>query len=33
MTPLHVAAVLGHEEIVIYLANECGSDINTQTRA
>jgi hypothetical protein len=28
MTPLHVASVLGYDEIALYLAKECGSDVN-----
>ena len=28
MIPLHVASVLGNEEIALYLARECKSDVN-----
>jgi len=28
MTPLHVSAVLGYDDIVLYLANDCGADVN-----
>jgi ankyrin repeat protein len=28
MTPLHVASVLGYDEIALYLAKDCGSDVN-----
>ena len=33
MTPLHVAAVLGYDDIALYLVQECGADPNIQTRA
>lgn len=32
MTPLHVASVLGHDEVVLYLACECGADTNIQSK-
>ena len=31
MTPLHLACTLGHDEIAIYLADECNADPNLQT--
>lgn len=33
MTPLHVASVLGHDEIAVYLADECGADPNLKTNS
>jgi len=33
MTPLHVAAVLGYDDIALYLILECGSDPNLQTNS
>jgi ankyrin repeat protein len=32
MTPLHVASVLGYDEIALYLAKDCGSDVNIQSQ-
>ena len=32
MTPLHVASVLGLDEIALYLVNQCGADVNLQSR-
>jgi hypothetical protein len=32
MTPLHVATVLGHEDITRYLAVECKANVNLQSR-
>lgn len=31
MTPLHLACTLGHDEIAVYLAEECGADPNLQS--
>ena len=31
MTPLHIAAVLGFDEIVFYLV-ECNADVNLQSK-
>lgn len=32
MTPLHVASVLGYDEIAMYLALQCGADVNIRSK-
>jgi ankyrin repeat protein len=32
MTPLHVASVLGYDDIALYLVLECGADPNIQSK-
>jgi hypothetical protein len=32
MTPLQIASVLGFCDIAIYLATDCGADVNLKTR-
>ena len=31
MTPMHVASVLGHDEIAVFLADECGANPNLKS--
>ena len=33
MTPLHVAVVLGYEEIALFLVKNCNADVNLQTNS